>query len=180
MGWLARLLGRGGKQDEDREHRAHGTRRGRRAAVVTGEQSAPDPAESEQAEIDPTDSEQTELEQPDEIPPVVEVEIGPVIDLHTFPPSETRAIVEAYLEEVVFQGLTEVRIIHGRGEGVQREIVRSVLDANPLVASFADAEPARGGWGATVAFLHGLEDGVNGVSEAGDSSPPSADHRSPA
>ena len=90
------------------------------------------------------------------IPEVVEVPIEDVLDLHSFPPSETRHVVEAYIEEAVFHGLREVRIIHGRGTGVQREMVRSLLVDHPLVESFGDAEATRGGWGATVAFLRAL------------------------
>ena len=51
-------------------------------------------------------------------------------------------------------GFTEVRLIHGRGIGVQREIVRSLLSRHPAVAAFFDAPPQRGGWGATVVRLH--------------------------
>lgn len=90
---------------------------------------------------------------PDEIPPLVEIEIGPSIDLHTFAPADVRDVVEAYLEEAAARRLREVRIVHGRGRGVQRRIVRSLLARHPLVEAFGDAEPARGGWGATIAWL---------------------------
>ena len=75
------------------------------------------------------------------------------IDLHSFRPREIRSVVESYLEEALRAGFTEVRLIHGRGIGVQREIVRSVLSRHPAVASFHDAPPGRGGWGATVVRL---------------------------
>lgn len=75
------------------------------------------------------------------------------IDLHTFSPKETAAVVEEYLQEAHRKGFREVRIIHGRGKGVQRQIIRKVLERHPLVASFADAPAYRGGWGATVAQL---------------------------
>jgi DNA-nicking Smr family endonuclease len=93
------------------------------------------------------------VEQPPEIPAVVELEIGPTLDLHEFPPNETRHVVEAYLEEAVLRGLREVRIIHGRGTGVQRRIVQSLVAEHPLVVDYADADPGRGGWGATVVVL---------------------------
>ncbi len=75
------------------------------------------------------------------------------LDLHCFRPGDTRDLVSDYLEEAVKKGFREVRIIHGRGIGVQREIVRKVLAGSLLVKSFRDAEPERGGRGATVAIL---------------------------
>lgn len=83
----------------------------------------------------------------------VEIPIEDSIDLHAFRPAETRDLVSDYLEEAVRRGFPQIRIIHGRGIGVQREIVRSVLSSSPLVLSFRDAEPEGGGWGATVAIL---------------------------
>jgi dsDNA-specific endonuclease/ATPase MutS2 len=75
------------------------------------------------------------------------------LDLHTFAPGDVAAVVTDYLEEAHRAGFAEVRLIHGRGIGVQREIVRSVLGRHPLVEGFADAPPERGGWGATVVRL---------------------------
>ncbi len=88
--------------------------------------------------------------EPDE---VIVVPLEPVLDLHSFRPAETRAVVESYLEEVVARGWTEVRIVHGRGRGVQRRIIRALLKSHPAVRSFADAPAHRGGWGATVVHL---------------------------
>ncbi len=76
-----------------------------------------------------------------------------VIDLHTFRPSETASVVEEYLAVAAGRGFAEVRIVHGRGVGAQRRIVRAVLARSPLVEEFRDAPPERGGWGATVARL---------------------------
>ena len=84
--------------------------------------------------------------------PVV-VPIEPTLDLHSFQPSEVEALVENYLIEARRAGFTEVRIIHGRGIGVQREIVRAVLARTSFVVSFGDAPPPLGGWGATIATL---------------------------
>ena len=84
--------------------------------------------------------------------PVV-VEITESIDLHHFLPSEVLDVVDAYLEAAFEAGFREVRLIHGRGIGVQREIVHSLLSKHPDVESFADAPPGRGGWGATVVHL---------------------------
>jgi len=75
------------------------------------------------------------------------------LDLHTFAPRDVASVVEEYLGEAAARGFREVRVIHGRGIGVQREIVRSVLQRHPLVESFADAPPDRGGWGATLVHL---------------------------
>jgi dsDNA-specific endonuclease/ATPase MutS2 len=84
--------------------------------------------------------------------PVV-VPIEDSIDLHPFAPRDIPSVVEEYLEQCKQAGFTEVRIIHGRGTGVQRNIVRSILQKHPLVVSFQDAPPEAGGWGATVVVL---------------------------
>jgi dsDNA-specific endonuclease/ATPase MutS2 len=75
------------------------------------------------------------------------------IDLHAFLPKEIPSVVAEYLEEASRAGFRQVRIIHGRGTGTQRRIVRSVLALHPLVESLSDAPPEAGGWGATVAVL---------------------------
>jgi dsDNA-specific endonuclease/ATPase MutS2 len=74
-------------------------------------------------------------------------------DLHPFAPKDIPSVVEEYLEQCKQAGLTEVRIIHGRGTGVQRNIVRSILQKHPVVLSFRDAPAEAGGWGATVVVL---------------------------
>jgi dsDNA-specific endonuclease/ATPase MutS2 len=84
--------------------------------------------------------------------PVV-IPITDVFDLHTVPPRDVKLIVEAYLEEAHARGFTAIRIIHGRGIGVQREMVRKILARTPFVVSFADAPMEAGGWGATIATL---------------------------
>src|SRR5262249_54855702 len=68
-------------------------------------------------------------------------------------PDETADVVREYLAVAWAAGFGEVRIIHGRGQGVQRETVRRVLAASPEVAGYGDAPPERGGWGATVVRL---------------------------
>jgi dsDNA-specific endonuclease/ATPase MutS2 len=83
----------------------------------------------------------------------VRIPIESVFDLHAFAPRDVKAAVEAYLEEARAAGLKALRIVHGRGIGVQREIVRSVLARTEYVESFADAPPEAGGWGATVVTL---------------------------
>lgn len=81
----------------------------------------------------------------------VRIPITDVFDLHTVQPKEAAAAAGAYLEEAYRLGLKNVRIIHGRGTGVQRQIVRAVLARTPFVVAFGDAPPEAGGWGATVA-----------------------------
>jgi DNA-nicking Smr family endonuclease len=78
------------------------------------------------------------------------------IDLHTFSPKEIPSLLEDYLLECQKRGFREVRIIHGKGKGVQRNIVHSFLKKSPLVESFRPAQPESGGWGATIACLHPL------------------------
>ena len=77
-----------------------------------------------------------------------------VLDLHPFRPKDIPGIVEEYLNECVRHGIRHVRLIHGRGAGVQRNIVRSILQKNPAVLSFRDAPAEAGGWGATVVVLN--------------------------
>jgi dsDNA-specific endonuclease/ATPase MutS2 len=84
--------------------------------------------------------------------PVV-FQVTDVLDLHAFAPRDVQAAVEAYLEEAQRLGLSTLRIIHGRGIGVQREAVRKVLQRTTFVRSFGDAPPEAGGWGATVVTL---------------------------
>lgn len=86
-------------------------------------------------------------------PEDVQVPIEDAIDLHSFRPRDVRSVVESYLEQAIEAGFREVRLIHGRGIGVQREIVRSFLSRHPGVISFADAPGERGGRGATVVRL---------------------------
>lgn len=94
----------------------------------------------------------------DDTPPPVVVPIEDSIDLHAFAPRDVRDVVDSYLEEAVRLGFREVRLIHGRGKGVQRAAVRSLLSRHPLVLEFWDAPPRRGGWGATVAALAATDD----------------------
>ncbi|MFQ5720770.1 MAG: Smr/MutS family protein [Acidobacteriota bacterium] len=90
---------------------------------------------------------------PDPSDEPVALPLEDAIDLHPFRPAEIPAVVESYLDAAVEAGFAEVRIIHGRGVGVQRERVRAVLSRHPDVVNFKDAPAPRGGWGATVAVL---------------------------
>jgi DNA-nicking Smr family endonuclease len=81
------------------------------------------------------------------------IPIEDALDLHSFAPRDVASVVTEYLEVAAQRGFDEVRLIHGRGIGTQRQIVRAVLARHPRVASFADAPPERGGWGATLVKL---------------------------
>ena len=83
----------------------------------------------------------------------VKIPVEDRIDLHPFPPRDVPDVVDAYLEVAVEKGFTEVRLIHGRGIGVQRDRVQKLLARHPLVSGFHDAPADRGGWGATIAYL---------------------------
>ena len=86
-------------------------------------------------------------------PDPVEIPIEESIDLHLFRPGETRAVVDAYLDAAQDAGFREVRVIHGRGRGVQRAQVQRLLEGDPRVEGYADAPGDRGGWGATLVRL---------------------------
>ena len=82
-----------------------------------------------------------------------EIEITDSLDLHAFDPKDVKAATIAYLEEARKKGFRVVRLIHGKGIGVQREIVRSVLDETSFVKKFRSGDEFSGGWGATIAEL---------------------------
>jgi dsDNA-specific endonuclease/ATPase MutS2 len=83
-------------------------------------------------------------------PEPVEIEITDVIDLHTIPPRDVKLVVEEYLFQAREAGFRGVRIIHGKGIGVQQKMVRSILAKNPFVQDWTDAPPEAGGLGATI------------------------------
>lgn len=86
-------------------------------------------------------------------PDPVSLPIEDSLDLHSFAPKDVRPVVEEYLKEAAARGFREVRLIHGRGIGLQRASVQGLLAGHPLVERFFDAPPERGGWGATVVIL---------------------------
>lgn len=92
-----------------------------------------------------------EIDSPFGEPVVLPIEDS--IDLHPFSPKDIPSVVEEYIEQCRLAGIYEVRIIHGRGKGIQRRIVRSILEKHPAVASFQDAAMESGGWGATAVVL---------------------------
>ena len=93
---------------------------------------------------------QNEIDDTPPYPEPVVIEITDVFDLHTIPPREVKAVVEEYLLEAHRKGFRVVRIIHGKGIGVQRETVRVILSRTPFVADWTDAPPDAGGLGATI------------------------------
>ncbi len=88
---------------------------------------------------------------------IVSIPIEDWIDLHTFSPHEIPSLLEEYLLECYKKGFKEVRIIHGKGKGVQRNIVHSFLEKSSLVESYRIAPDDRGGWGATLVHLKTFE-----------------------
>ena len=89
--------------------------------------------------------------------PAIQLTVTDVLDLHSFPPKQVKDVVRSYLDEAADRGFDQVRIIHGRGVGVQRRLVRSLLEHDPRVLTFGDAPETAGGWGATVARLKHFE-----------------------
>ena len=83
----------------------------------------------------------------------VKISIEDVLDLHTFRPKDIPDLIEDYLAECFKAGFYSVRIIHGKGKGIQKKRVQELLKKNPIVASFKDAPPEAGGWGATLVEL---------------------------
>lgn len=83
-------------------------------------------------------------------PEPVELEITDSIDLHAFRPQDVKAVIESYLTEASAKGFRFVRIIHGKGIGVQREITRKVLGETEFVKDFKSGDEFSGGWGATI------------------------------
>ncbi|HYM00692.1 MAG TPA: Smr/MutS family protein [Blastocatellia bacterium] len=86
-------------------------------------------------------------------PETVVIEFRDFLDPHSIPPKQVKAVVEGYLQEAREHQARRVRIIHGKGIGVQREAVRLILARSPLIESFGDAPAELGGWGATLAYM---------------------------
>ncbi len=83
----------------------------------------------------------------------VHIPIDGNLDLHLFNPKEVSDLLDDYFEECVREGLFEVRVIHGKGSGMLKKRVHSLLAKHPRVASFREAPPNAGGWGATLVTL---------------------------
>ena len=81
------------------------------------------------------------------------IPIDGVLDLHTFSPRELPGLLDDYLAACLDENIIDVRIIHGKGKGILRDRVRSILKKHPLVETFVEAPPDAGGWGATLVRL---------------------------
>ena len=94
---------------------------------------------------------------PDEefFPEIIELPLEDVLDLHSFPPKEIKVLLKDYLDDAYEAGFPEVRIIHGKGIGVQREIVHSVASKHPHVVS---VQLASEGWGASIVVFGKLQE----------------------
>jgi len=79
----------------------------------------------------------------------VEIPIDGILDLHTFDPKDVKDLVPTYLDECLERGITEVRIIHGKGKGILRRTVRSILERHPNVISYNYGNS----WGVTIVYL---------------------------
>jgi len=99
--------------------------------------------------FDPSDS----VDPFNPFPEPVTIPITDVFDLHTIAPQDVKRVVEEYLTEAQSAGFRTVRIIHGKGVGVQREIVRKILGRTSFVLDWTDAPPEAGGLGATIAHF---------------------------
>ena len=84
----------------------------------------------------------------------VHIPIDGVIDLHTFAPKDASSVVDEYLNCCYQKGILEVKIVHGKGKGILRRTVESVLKRHPLVLSFKQ-DPGPSSWGTTIVFLRG-------------------------
>lgn len=83
---------------------------------------------------------------------VIQYPIDGTIDLHTFRPQDIKEVVADYIDECLRKEIQQVRIIHGKGKGVLRQMVHSALDSHPAVISYRH-DSIKGSWGATVALL---------------------------
>jgi DNA-nicking Smr family endonuclease len=90
---------------------------------------------------------------------IVRMPIEDVLDLHTFLPKEVPDLLDDYFEACRQKGIFSVRVIHGKGRGILKQRVRSILKRHPLVEGYGDAPGDGGGWGATLVTLksHGLK-----------------------
>ncbi|RLC28795.1 MAG: DNA mismatch repair protein MutS [Deltaproteobacteria bacterium] len=88
----------------------------------------------------------------DEKAPPVRIPIDGILDLHTFQPRDAPSVVAEYIRACREKGITDVRIIHGKGRGVLRRTVHAVLQKHPDVSGFR-LDPGASGWGATLVLL---------------------------
>lgn len=104
-------------------------------------------------ELELIDTDEDEVDPFNPFPEPIRLEITDVFDLHTIAPRDVKRVTEEYLREAYEAGYRSVRIIHGKGIGVQREMVRSILARTSFVSGWTDAPPEAGGWGATLVLF---------------------------
>lgn len=105
--------------------------------------------------LDKSDMDTRGAQEPFEEPVILPTE--DILDLHAFAPKEIPSVVEEYIEQCREAKMSEVRLIHGKGRGIQRAVVQRLLENHPGVISFTDAPPEAGGWGATIVRLRPSE-----------------------
>jgi dsDNA-specific endonuclease/ATPase MutS2 len=115
---------------------------------LRGGPSGDEPTSTPELSDEPYDEREVDPFNP--FPEPVRLEIRDVFDLHTIAPRDVNRVVEEYLAEARRARFRSVRIIHGKGRGYQREMVRAILARTPFVEDWTDAPPEAGGWGATV------------------------------
>lgn len=101
----------------------------------------------------PTGDDDADVDDEAPLDEVVPLEITDTLDLHTFNAAEVKDLIPDYLDECVIKGISEVRIVHGKGTGVLRRVVHAALDRHPRVVSYRLAGRYEGGWGATLVVL---------------------------
>jgi hypothetical protein len=101
----------------------------------------------------PADADEGDFDPDNPFPEPVRLEITDVFDLHAIAPRDVERVVHEYLSEARRAGFRSVRLVHGKGRGVQRRLVHHILARTPFVRDWADAPPHSGGWGATVAHF---------------------------
>jgi DNA-nicking Smr family endonuclease len=94
---------------------------------------------------------------PDALMKPVKIPIEDVLDLHTFRPEDIPDLLADYFTECINSGIYSVRIIHGKGKGIQKRRVQGILKKSPVVNRFKDAPPEAGGWGATLVELNKVD-----------------------
>ncbi len=85
----------------------------------------------------------------------IDIPITDIIDLHCFQPREVPSLLDEYFRECVEAGFRSVRVVHGKGTGVLKRRVLSLLERHPLVTGHSPAPAHAGGWGATIVYLAG-------------------------
>ena len=90
----------------------------------------------------------------------IKIPIQDVLDLHTFRPQDISDLLENYFDECIKAGIVSVRVIHGKGKGIQKKQVQRILQKDSRVKNFKDAPPEAGGWGATLVELKPKNDEI--------------------